>query len=290
MLSFGLAKEKGLDISKLEQYKDFEIDFYPERNNEKSRPFEIRNMHISNLLKLEDFDLSKYTRIQVDPCPNFFSLDMILENGIPVSVISNECPLDMNQIEHDDEYFNIIRQDFDIKDEKATIYNIETDTYMIIKADGSSVICSKSSKTGKIYYPLQHEIDLDIASHDIEEMHILQERYNQMQKNSEATSLDTNDTAETSVDLINVESKKGNMLYLFDNFKNFFKNIFKKKNLSLPEPNTNLPDTETKDRHLNFISQLNPDNENYKHITIAPVEEKSEHSTKNSIDTEQEIE
>ncbi len=277
-----LAQQKWLDASKLEQYQYSEVDFYPERNNEKSRPFEITNTHISNLLEIEGFDLSKCTRIQVEPCPNFFSLDIILENSIPISVVCDEYSLLINQIEHDNEYFNIIREDFDIKDEEIDIYNIASDTHMIIKANGNSVICSRSSKTGKIYFPLQNEVDLDITPNNIEE------RYNKIQKEAESASPSIHDYEETPIDLINVENTKGRMAYLFDNFKKFFKSFFTKKILSLPAPTTNLPNTASKDKHLTFTNQLNPDNEHYNHGTIISVE-KSEHSTKKATDFEEEI-
>lgn len=277
-----LAQQKGLDASKLEQYQYFEVDFYPERNDEKSRPFEIRNIHISNLLELENFDLSKYMRLQVDPCPNFFGLDIVLENGIPISVVCDQYSSPINHIEHDNEYFDIIKENFDIEDEEIDIYNIASDTHMIIKADESSVICSESSKTGKIYYPSQHEIDLDIAPHHIEE------RYNKIQKEAETTSSDTHYYEATPVDLINLENTKGRIAYLFDNFKKFFKSVFTKQNLKLPAPTTNLPNTASKNKHLTFTNQLNPDNENYNHSTIIPVE-KSEHSTEKATNFEEEI-
>ncbi len=284
-----LAKLKGIDVSKIEPFQYTGVDFYPERNNEKARPMDITQIHINNLSYLEKIDFSKYTRIQAEPCPNFFNLDIILQDGFPISIVENDYPFPVNPIEHDDEFFDIIRQNFGIEDDDINLYNISTDTCMMIKPDGTSEISSKSSKTGKIYHPTKNEVELEITQGDIEKAR-LDIELTLMDKNSEVDYA----LEEDNLFIDDIEDKK-DMTSLFDKLKNFVKNSLLKISPQLPAPttnsSTNKPNTEhshfAKTRDL-FATQLNPDNPIYDHDTIVPVE-KAEYATDKTIETENEF-
>lgn len=280
-----LAWLKGMDLSKVEQFQYSEVDFYPKRNSERVRPFEITSAHIYNLLDIKEIDLSKCTRIQVEPSPGFFNLDIILQNNVPISAVECNYPFPINSIEHDDEYFNFLKEDFDIKEDEIDIYNIAPDTYMMIEPDGTSAIYYKSYITEKIYNLSKNDVDLEITSEDIEEK----------KREFETSMSDTFDFEEIPIGIDNIGDKKG-ITSLFYKFKNFFMNSFINKKPRLPASTANLPtdmstsspSNATKTKHSAFVSQLNPNDPIYDHSTIVPVR-KSEPSNENTIDVEEEI-
>lgn len=273
-----------MHLSKIEQFEYSGVDFYPERNSEKSRPSEITQMHIRNLFDIEDIDFSKCTRVQIEPCPNFFNLDIILQDGIPISLVKDEYCYDVNHIEHDDEYFNIARRDLGIQDDKIDMYDITLDNYIIIKPDGTSEVYSKSYQTGKIYNPAKKEVDLEITQEDIEKE----------KRDMEATNLmfGTDDYEQIPIDMdSDTAGNKKNIISLFHRFKNFLKDTFINRKLRLSPPTinspTNAPNIDSshvaKTKHSSFATSLNPSNPIYDHSTVVPVE-KSEHSTEKVID------
>ncbi len=281
-----LAQQKGIDLSKVESFQYTGVDFYPERNNEKARPIDVTQMHIQNLSYLEKIDFSKCTRIQVEPCPDFFNLDIILQDGSPISIVQNDFPIPVNPIEHDDDFFDIIRQDFKIEDNNINLYNISADTCMIIKPNGISEIYSKSFKTDKIYHPTKNEIGLEITQEDIE----IYLETTLMNKISQTDST----FAEDSQSINDIENKKG-IISLFEKFKNFVKRPFLNRTPRLSAPATNPPTNDPNTDHSHFAktrdafaTQLSPDNPIYDHDTVVPVE-KSERSTEKTIDVENEF-
>lgn len=222
---------------------------------------------------LEKIDFSKCTRVQVQPCPNFFNLDIILQDGFPISIVQNDFSDPINPIEHDNEYFDIIRQDFKIEDANVNLYNISSDTCMIIKPNGTSEIYSKNPETDKIYHPTKKEVDLEISQADIEKSRLAIE-----------TTLINNE----------IENKKG-ITSLFNEFKNFIKRPFLSKTPRLSASTTNSPTNKsnTEISHLantrnSFTRGLNPDNPIYDHDTVIPLEN-LEHSIEKTIDIETEF-
>lgn len=157
--------------------------------------------------------------------PNFFNLDIILQNGFPVSIVRNDIPLFAIPIKHDDCFFDVFKQNFEIEDDNIDLYNISifTDTCMIIKSDGSSEIYSKNSETDKIYHPTKNEVNLEITQKDIEKSKLDIET-TLMDKISQADSM----CAEDSLSIDDIENKKG-IISLFEKFKNFVKRPFLSK-------------------------------------------------------------
>lgn len=249
-----LAKQKGMDLSKINQFQYSKVDFYPERNCEKPTSFAITHEHINNLSLKQDVDFSNCKRIQVEPSSNFFNLDIILQNNIPISIINDTLPFIINSIEPDDEYFDFIVERLGIEDDKIDIYNIAQDTYMIIKDDGTSTIYSEDSEKEKISTLSKNEVDLGITLEDIE-----QER------------LRIENTIYTSMSEFEDENR---INIIFNNIKNFFQRIFgyrkrlvleasKHENIDMSSANTS-----KNTNRLNFAEQLNPNNPMYNHSTI----------------------
>ena len=275
-----LAKQKGIDCSKIEHFQYREVNFYPERNFERPRPFEITYEHINNLVYKKEIDLSKCTRMQVEPSTNFFNLDIILQNNIPISIVNDAVSFPINQIEPDDEYFDFIKKDFKIEDDEFDIYNIASNTYMIIKKDGSSSIYSKSPNEERIDCLSSSEVDLEITSKDIDDrkLDIEREYIERSYYNYEQIS---------SIDLDETENEKG-IRALFDNVKRFFKRLLKIEPPQLPEPSINQQIDEINVDHFDnyntnrssFVSQLNPDNPIYDKSTKVPAKQLKDYPEK----------
>lgn len=272
-----LAQQKGIDLSKVEPFQYAGVDFYPERNDEKAKPFEIKEAHVRNLSHIKKLALNRCARMQIEPCPNFFNLDIILQDGFPISIVQNDYLTAVDLVEHDDEFFDILRQKFGIEDANVNLYNISDDTCMIIKPDGTLEIYSKSSKTDKIYHPTKNEVDLEITQQDINETILLNKARLANHTFEEVSLLPTD----------NIENKKG-ITSLFHKFKNFVKQPFLNKTPQLSAPTAN-PLTDEFNIELShfaktrdsFATQLSPDNPIYDHDTVVP-EEKSEYSTEKS--------
>lgn len=272
------AQQKGIDTSKIEPFQYTGVDFYPERN------IDVIQMHTQSLsyFNLEKIDFSKCTRIQVEPCPNFFNLDIILQDGFPISIIQNDNPTPVNLIEHDDKFFDIIRQDFQIEEDNIDLYNISADTCMIIKPDGNLEIYSKNFETDKIYNSIINEVNLEITQKDIEKA-ILDIELTLMNKTNEA-----DDTSQK------IEDKKG-ITPLFNKLKNFVKSTLLNRTPRLPASTTKSFTNEPNTKHSQFAktrnaftTQLSPNNPIYNHNTVVS-EEKCEHSIKKIIDIENEF-
>lgn len=260
-----LAQQKGISTSKIEPFQYTRVDFYPERNCTRTSPTQT---HIQNLCYSEKIDFSKCTRIQVEPCSNFFNLDIILQDASPISIVENTDSTPINLIEHDDEFFDILRQEFGIEDDNIDLYNLPYDTCMIIKPDGTSEIFSKNFETDKIYHLTKNEVDLEITQKDIEK-------------------------ARLDIELALMNKKS--ITSLFHKFRNFVKRPFLSRTPRLSAPTTNSPTNEpnTGRSHFaktrdSFATQLSPDNPIYTHDTVVPLE-KSEHSTEKTIDVENEF-
>lgn len=273
-----LAKRKGIELSKINQFQYSKVDFYPERNCEKPSPFEITREHVYNLSLKQEVDFNNCKRIQVEPSSNFFNLDIILQNNIPISIIYDTLPFDVNHIEADDEYFDFIVERLGIEDSEIDIYNIAQDTYMIIKDDGSSTIYFEDSETEKISTLSKNEVDLEITLEDIEHERVRTE-------NSIAIT-------------ISEFEDKNRINTILNNIKNLFQRIFENKKSLLLEASkdqnidmANKVDSDTikNINHLHFVQQLNPNNpiydDNKTLAKVMPLEE----NDKKEIDKEEEI-
>lgn len=238
---------------------------------------------------IKEIDFSKCSRIQVEPSPNFFNLDIILQDGIPISSVlngygyANEFP-----IEHDEEYFNILRRDLGIQDDKIDIYEIGMANYMIVKPDGTSDIYSESSETGKIYNLAKKEVDLEITPEAVEKK----------KREIETTNLSfgTYDYEQEPLYDSDPAGNKESIISLFHRFKNFLKDSFIKINYQrLPASTINQGNNSlntdssnrAKTKRSSFATSINPNNPIYDHNTIVPMQ--SEPSTEKTIDVEEEI-
>ncbi|MCL2859173.1 MAG: hypothetical protein FWF46_01100 [Oscillospiraceae bacterium] len=272
-----LAQQKGMEISKLEQFQYFEVQFYPLRDCEMPDSFKIAKMHIQNLSGIKEIDLSKCTRMQIKDSPYFYNLDVIFQEGKPISIIKNDFASYISCIE-DDEYIDIIKQQFGINDNEIKIYNIDSNTYIFANTDGTSEIYSKNHKTNEICTPTKNQIDLGINSKDIEEARKIYYAENQ---------------TDAGISCNEIEGTAG-YVPLFSKFKNFFSNLLNKHKTSLlPEASTQLPansriDNTVKSRD-SFIAQLKPDNPIYDYSTVMPIK-MNDHITERTISDSKKIE
>lgn len=201
----------------------------------------------------KNLDLEKCTRIQVKDLPNFYNLDVVLQDGIPISSSSYVAKEDKE---------SPIYEDLGVDCKNADIYDIGNngvaEAFMIINSDGTSEVCSRSYETSKIYKGTKNQIDLDITLEDIK-------RYDE----------EHNFTFSSKERIGNVENSKASPL---NKIKNFFSNLVHRKGTILTLPNA------TVDKYTNnysktrnsFLSKLNPDNEIYDQSTIGTIEKQSE--------------
>lgn len=236
---------------------------------------------------IKKIDFSKCSRIQVEPSPNFFNLDIVLQDGIPISVVNNDFPFAINLIERDDEFCNFIKQDFKIEEDDIDLYYLALNTYMIIKPDGTSDIYSKSSETGKIYNLAKKEVDLEITPEAIES-----------DKKRSIEAISTYDYEQVPLEDSDPAENKKSLISLFHKFKNFLKDSFIKRNSQgLPAATINQHNdslnidsfNRAKTKRSSFATSLNPNNPIYDHNTIVPMQNSSEPSTEKTIDVEEEI-
>lgn len=255
-----LAEQKGIDLSKIEEFEYSPVEFYPIRNYKKGSVAKSTEEHLRVLCNLyKELDVEKCSRIQIKDLPNFYSLDVVLQDRIPVSSVSYD-------------YQRIIKEDKDspiyeelgVDCNKSEIYNIADDViskaFMIINSDGTSEVYSKSYETSRIYKGTKNQIDLGITSADIKKYiddHI--------------------------ITLTSDENEANSNLSLLNKLKNFFTSFFHRKEITLELPDIVIPNIIANDSTSNvsktrrlFLDELNPDNEIYDQSTIGTIEKQSE--------------
>ncbi len=251
-----MAKQKGIDLSKIEEFEYSPVEFYPVKNSKESSLSNSTEIHIMELSTFhnKNLDLEKYTRIQVKDLPNFYNLDVVLQDGIPISSSSTRVS------KYDED--SSIYKDFGVDWKNADIYYIGNngvaEAFMIINSDGTSEICSRSYETSRIYKGTINQIDLGINLADIK-------------KYDEETSF-------TFVSEECIENKEN----LLNKLKTLFRNLVHRNDgtIALPDAIANNTTNSTinnnhKTRN-SFLDKLNPNNKIYDQSTIGTFEERSE--------------
>lgn len=233
-----LAKQKRIDLSKIEEFEYSPIEFYPVRDCKKNPLSKNTEEHLRSLSNFfdEKLDLKKYTRIQIEDLPNFYNLDVVLQDGIPISSSSYVAKEDKE---------SPIYEDLGVDRKNADIYDIGNnniaEAFMIINSDGTSEVWSRSYETYKIYKGTINQIDLRITLEDIEKY------------------------------------KEEHSFALLNKIKNFFSNLVHRKGtiLTLPNATVDKYTNNYSETRNSFLSKLNPDNEIYDQSTIGTIEKQS---------------
>ncbi len=228
-----LAREGGMNISKLEEFEYSPVEFMPVRNNPEVTFSEITKRHIQGLCNSisertigQKLDLEKCTRIQINNFPISYCLDIVLQNGVPISVVDGICSNDIPI--HDKE--SVIYKDLGIDCNEAEIYEIADDTWMVVNNDGTYETYSRSYETSKIYKGIEKQVDLDFSLEDIEKY--------------------------------KTEFKRNDTQSFLRKFREFLGKLSHRKDiLTLPEDTITKPNS-NKSRK-SFLNQLDPDNNFY---------------------------
>lgn len=257
-----LATKKGIDLLKIEEFEYSPVEFYPLENGWKCSLADYTEFHIDNLAELyhTDLDFKKCTRIQIKDLPNFDNIDVILQDGIPISSALSDISKEDNN--------SSIYEALSVDCKKAKIYSIFDDgiaeAFMIVNSDGTSEVRSKSNETSKVYKGTKNQIDLGITLEDIK---------------------DTKRAIEFGEKMIVHES----VVYKspLGKLKAFFSNLVHRKENTLALPNVtsnNITDKNATNSiskaRKSFLDELNPDNEIYSQDTI----EITKKSNKNDIE------
>lgn len=239
-----LARKRGMNTSRLEEFEYSPVEFLPVKNNPEVTFSEITQRHIEKichnqsekLLNGQKLDLEKCTRIQINNFPNSYCVDIVLQNGLPISAIDG---IKSNDISVHDKGSSIYKS-LGVNRNKAEIYVIADGTYMVVNNDGTFETYSISYETSKIYKGIEKQVDLGFTLEDIEEYE---------------TEIKRNDTHS-----------------FIHKFRNFFNNLFHRKSiLTLPDDTvtkqSNSTDNPNKNRK-SFLNQLNPNNNFYEDRSV----------------------
>lgn len=237
-----LAKQKGIDLSKIEEFEYSPVEFYPIRDYDKIQLSEYTKRHIAGICNLpveslpnQELNLEKCTRIRIEGLPNCYDLDVILQDRVPISAIYEGAFYNFRCDIWRHEEISDIFEDLGVDCNSSEIYEFANDTYIIINSDGTCEVCGINPETSRICKGVEHQIDLGF---DIED--------------------------------INEYKRQSAQISLLGRLKSFFRNLVDKKDDSPILLNSSTNDNPNKSgientsttRNL-FLNKLNPNNEIY---------------------------
>lgn len=235
-----LAKQRGMNLSRIEEFEYAPVQFYPIRNYNKVQLSEFTQKHISEICNIpvealpnQELDLDKCTRMKIDGLPNCYGLDVVLQDGLPISALyEGGFPIDICRHNEISNIFETLGVDCN----NSEIYEFDnSDTYMIVSSDGTCEVCGIDSETSKICKGIENQIDLGFTLEDI-----------------------------------NKYKEKTTQNSLLSRLKNFFRNLVDKKEAVPILLNASTDKTidkngieSTSKTRKSFVDMLNPNNEIY---------------------------
>lgn len=171
-----LARQKGMNLSRIEEFEYTPVEFYPIRDYNKVQLSEFTQKHISEICNIpvealpnQELDLDKCTRMKIDGLPNCYGLDVVLQDGEPISALYEGVFYGgASYISKHDKSSKIFKN-LGVKRGNSEIYELANNTYMVISSDGKCEVYGIDYESSKICKGIEQQIDLGFNIEDINE-------------------------------------------------------------------------------------------------------------------------